>query len=113
MQCTEAFAFEAAAALDAYEEQLLAIRHHGADPLAVARIQKALRQACGCCLRLPQLAGPSVSLLLAHHRLFAQLAPRAGECAGVPATIGFDEVEGCIASLHRACRDLFLAPHLH
>lgn len=113
MQCTEAVAFEAAAALEAYEDQLLAMRRSGVHPQGVARVQGELRRVCGCCLRLPQLAGASVALLLAHHRLLAELARRGADGAAAPAAARLQEVEQCLATLHRACRELFLAPHLH
>lgn len=112
MQCTEAVAFEAAAALDAYEDQLLALRL-GPHPQGVARIQRELRRACSCCLRLPQLSGASVALLLAHHRLLADLTRRGEDRAGAAGAAGLRDVEQCLATLQRACRELFLAPHLH
>lgn len=113
MQCTEAVAFEAAAALEAYEDQLLALRAPGVDPRRIAAVQRELRRVCSCCLRLPQLSGASIALLLAHHRLLAELA-RAGEhrARHAPAA-GLREVEQCVAALQRACRELFLAPHRH
>ncbi|QJW85380.1 hypothetical protein HK414_24450 [Ramlibacter terrae] len=61
---------------------------------------------------MPQLSVASVALLLAHHRLLADLAfseaqpPRVPEC-------NTREVEQCLADLRRACRELFLSPHLH
>lgn len=113
MQCTEAVAFKAAAALEAYEDGLLAMRRSGVHPQAVARVQKELRRVCSCCLRLPQLSGASVALLLAHHRLLARLARRGENAAVAPGAALLQEVEQCLATLRRACRQLFLAPHLH
>lgn len=113
MQCTEAVAFEAAAALEAYEDQLLAMRELGVHPRRVAMIQRELGRVSSCSLRLPQLSGPSLALLLAHHRLLAALA-RSGEGGtGACEPAGLQEVEQCVVTLHRACRELFLAPHLH
>lgn len=113
MQCTEAVAFEAAAALEAYEHQLLAMRRPGAQPRRIATIQRELRRVCGCCLRLPQLSGASLALLLAHHRLLAELARSDADQAVRPAAAALQEVEQCVVILQRACRELFLAPHLH
>lgn len=113
MQCAETVAFEAAAALEAYDEQLLAMRELGFDPRRVALIQRELRRVCSCSLRLPQLSGPSLALLLAHHRLLADLA-RSGEGeAGTSEPAELQEVEQCVVTLYRACRELFLATHLH
>jgi hypothetical protein len=112
MQCTEAVAFEAAAALDAYEDQLFAMRRLGANQLRIATIQKEMKRVCSCCHRLPQLSGASIALLLAHHRLLAKLASTGEDNAGLPAA-GSQEVEQCVLTLQRACRELFLAPRLH
>lgn len=113
MQCTDALAFEAAAALEAYEEQLLAMRGPGAAPRGAALIQRELTRVCGCCLRLPQLAGASVGLMIAHHRLLADLASRGEDGRTAPGAARLQEVEQCLAILQRSCRELFLAPHLH
>lgn len=113
MQCTEAVAFEAAAALETYEDRLLAVRELGADPQHVALVQRDLRRVCSCCMRLPGLSGPSLALLLAHHRLLAALARCGEDGAQAAETAGLREVQDCVATLHRACRGLFLAPHLH
>lgn len=109
MQCTDTLAFEAAAALAAYEEQLDTLQRSGPHPRSVAAIQGALGHLCNRCLRLPQLSGAGISLLLAHHRMLAELArgPVAAPAAGL------QELERCIRTLRRACRELFLAPHLH
>lgn len=108
-----AMAFEAAAALEAYEDQLAATRRLGAHPARIAVLQRELRRVCGCCLRLPQLSVGSVALLLAHHRLLAELARPDREPAAAPVAALRRDVEQCVATLQRACRELFLAPHLH
>lgn len=112
MQCTDAIAFEAAAALDAYEARLLTLRCAGTDPHAIASLQADLKRVCGCCLRLPQLSGASVALLLAHHRLLAELTRPVvdGDKGGL--TPGFRAVEQCVGLLQRGFRRLFLSPHL-
>lgn len=111
MQCTDAIAFEAAAALDSYGEQLAGLRGEMAAPARIASMQQELRRVCGCCARVPELSGPSIALLLAHHRLLADLArhpePDAQEDA---ASMG--AVDQCLALLQRRCRELLLAPHL-
>src|SRR5690606_33173792 len=99
MQSSEAVAFEAAAALEAYEDQLLALRRLGAHPQRIAIAQRELRRACGSCLRLPQLAGASVALLLAHHRLLAELARQGEHLAAAPAAVRLEEVERCVSTL--------------
>ncbi|HEY0823493.1 MAG TPA: hypothetical protein VGD76_06870 [Ramlibacter sp.] len=109
---TDAIAFEAAAALDAYEEQLTQLRRHGADPGRIGAMQAALRRAGSLCLRLPHLSGASLALLLSHHRLLADLA-RAGDDARLAATApSLEPVEECVRDLQRLCRELFLASHL-
>jgi hypothetical protein len=112
MQPTDAIAFEAAAALDAYEEQLLTVRRIGAHPHQLASTQMELRRVCNCCLRLPQLSGPGLALLLAHHRLLAEWASGHKEGVVDAASPSLATVEQCLASLQRRCRELFLAPHL-
>lgn len=110
MQSIEAMAFEATAALDRYEEQL-AFLVEGDRADSVPRAQAELRRLSDLCLRLPQLASSSLALLLAHHRLLAEMArdegppPRALAC--------MDAVEECIRVLRRQCRELFVAAHLH
>jgi hypothetical protein len=112
MHCTDAIAFEAAAALDAYEEQLLTVRRTGPDPHRFVRLQVALRRVCNCCLHWPQLSAPSIALLLAHHGLLAELA-RMGEGRAADASpASMEAVEQCVAMLQRRCRELLLAPHL-
>lgn len=113
MQCTEAVAFEAAAALETYEDRLLAMRELGADPQRIALVQRELRRVCSWCMRLPRLSGPSLALLLAHHRLLAALARSGEDAAQASETAGLREVQESVATLHRACRELFLAAHLH
>lgn len=112
-QRKDAIGFEAAAALDAYEEQLHAMRGLGVQARQVARLQGELRRVCRCCLRIPQLSGPGIDLLLAHHRLLAELARCGEEWLADPVAPGVEAVERCLANLRRACRELFLAPHLH
>ena len=111
MRCTDALAFEAAAALDAYEEHLLTLRRHGAQPWRIALFHRQLRRVCSCCLGLPQVSGASVALLLAHHRWLAELCAEGRLAdAAAPSLVA---VEQCLGSLQRACRELFVAPHLH
>ena len=111
MQGTDTIAFEAAAALDAYEEQLASLRRPGASPGRVASMQVELRRICSLCLVLPQLSASSLALLLAHHRLLAVLA---GSTPGLAAEhrASFDAVEQCVRGLRRQCSELFRAPHL-
>lgn len=113
MQCTAVVAFEAAAALDAYEDQLSAMRRPGARAARIPMLQAELRRVCYCCLGLPQLSVASVALLLAHHRLVADMTQPERDPAAAPAAASLRDVEQCLATLQRACRDLFLAPHLH
>ncbi len=113
MQGTEAIAFEAAAALEDYEAHLLAMHRPGARPRSVATFQKELSRVRSCCLRLPQLSGASVALLLAHHKLLAELARGDGDKALALRAVELQRVEQCVVALQRACRELFLARHLH
>ena len=113
MHCTETAAFEASAALDAYEEQLLTSRVMGASPHRLALMQTKLRRACACCVLLPQLSAASIALLLAHHQLLAELARPAGGTSEERGSTTVKAVEQCVANLQRGCRHLFLAPHLH
>jgi hypothetical protein len=109
--CPDAIAFETAAALEVYEEQLILLQRRVEEPGQIAALESAVCRACRCALRLPQLAGASVALLLAHHRLLAELArgPRAEEACS--STVR--SVEACVHVLLRECRLLFLARHLH
>lgn len=112
VQGTDAIAFEAAAALETYEEQLAALRCARTGPGGIASMQTALRRICGVCLCLPQLSTATLAVLLAHHRLLADLAragmsPAAGWCSA-----SFDAVEQSVRVLQRKCRELFLAPQL-
>lgn len=113
MQCTEAIAFEAAAALENYEAHLLSIHRLGGRPRNVATFQKELSRVRSCCLRLPQLSGASVALLLAHHKLLAELARGDGDKSLALRAAELQKVEKCVVTLQRACRELFLARHLH
>ena len=111
MQTTDAMAFEAAAALDAYEEQLMDLRSWLADR-RIACVQLELRRVCGHCMGLPQLSGATMALLLAHHRLLAELASRnVPQSDAPPAALA--DVQDCVIALRRQCRELFVAPRLH
>lgn len=109
MQATDTIAFELAAALDAYEEQLAAVRR-SRSPLAVAQLQRRVHRVCRSCLGLPQLAAATVAFVLSHHGVLADLM-----CDGraPPAQSRLQALDQCIVSLRRQCRELFLAPHLH
>jgi hypothetical protein len=96
MQCSDALAFEAAAALEAYEERLLALRGVGTHLRNVAEVQRELGRVCNCCLRLPQLAGASVDLLLAHHKLLADLARAGKGPSDAIGGAGLEEVQRCV-----------------
>lgn len=112
MQCShDTAAFEATAALEAYEDQLRALRRCGARESVIAPLHEALRRVSANCLRLPQLSGPSLALLLAHHRLLADLSHAGGAAARAPSGARLLELEQCMGTLRRACRELFLARH--
>lgn len=112
MQCTDAMAFEAAAALDAYDEQLLELRRTGPQPGRVHLLQQQLARVCSCCMPLPQLLAPSIALLLAHRRYVAEMAGLGQGCRRGAASPGLEAVTQCIGLLQRRCRELFLAAHL-
>jgi hypothetical protein len=111
MQAPDITAFELAASLDAYEEQLAVVRRAGS-PLAVAQLQKSVHRVCRSCMGLPQLAVASVAFLLAHHGFLADLM-REGGGAGAPSTqLAMQALDQCVRSLHRQCRELLVAPPL-
>lgn len=111
MQCTDTIAFEAAAALDAYGEHLAGLHGGSAAPARIASMQQELRRICSCCARVPELSGPSIALLLAHHRLLADLARHPDPDAREDAA-SMLAVDQCLALLQRRCREMLLAPHL-
>ena len=78
MLCTDACAFEAAAALDGYEARLAFLSRARAHPAELARADAEIRKVCTACAALPQLSVASVALLLSHYRLLAELARRLG-----------------------------------
>lgn len=113
MPSADALAFQAAAALDAYKEQLASLRRWGPDPDGIAALQRELRRVCSRFSRLPQLQSARVALLLVHLRLLAELArgsPQAGRDG--ESTAGRVHEES-LQMLRRECRALLLAAHLH
>ncbi len=113
MSCADAIGFQAAAALEAYEEDLAGLLARGADAAAMARLQLRLRQACTCCLPLPQLSASAVALMLAHHRFLADFCRSGGNAAQPEAARSLRTLEHCAAVLKGGCRELFVAAHLH
>lgn len=112
MQPPDILAFELAAALDAYEEQLAALASTGR-LIGVAQLQRTLHQVSQSCVGLPQLAGATVDLVLSHHGFVADLM-RDGGSGGAPASEeSVQALEHCVRSLQRQCRQMFVAPHLH
>jgi hypothetical protein len=109
----DALAFEAAAALDAYEEQLASLRRTGPDPECIAALQRELHRVCSRSPRLPQLQSACVALLLAHHRLLAELADGNSQAGSERASTVRRIHEESLQLLRRECRMLFLAAHLH
>ena len=108
-----AIAFEAAAALDAYEEGLLRLRQSRAEPALLAHAGTDLHRVCGCCIHLPQLSVGCVTLLLSHYRLMRRLAGGSGALAEAEGRTALEAHQRCIAALRRSCRELLLAPRLH
>lgn len=107
----DAVAFQAAVALESYEEHLLCACEDGCRLLEMAEAESDLQQLRSTCTRLPQLRAPLLELLISHSRLLAQgAAPEAGLPAGIPG--GLQQHRECISSLRRRCRELFVAPHL-
>jgi hypothetical protein len=113
MQCTDALAFRAAAALDGYEEKLFALDVDRADTQAIAAMQLELRRLCTCCLGLPQLSGAALALLLAHHRLLADLSHQGSGRPADVAARSLRAVQEALEQLRSRCRELLVAPHLH
>ena len=113
MECTDALGFQAAAALEAYEELLPGVCRPDADPGRTGLLQLALRRVCTCCLGSAQLSGAALGLLLAHHALLSELTRSGGDLSDAAAAQALRRVEECVHVLKRACRELFLAPHLH
>ncbi len=111
MHAPDILAFELAAALDSYEEQLAAApRLPTAD--AAAQLQRRLHGICHCCMGLPQLASASVALMLAHHGLLADLM-RDDRVEGSPSVhLRLHALERVVGELQRQCRAMFLAPYL-
>jgi hypothetical protein len=113
MQCADAAGFQVAAALEAYEEQLVGVCRESGDPARTGRLQAALRKVCSCCLGLPQLSAAALALLIAHHRFLADLSRSGGDPAAPAPACSLRIVEQCVQFLKRHCREMFLAPHLH
>ena len=108
----DAIAFEAAAALDAYEERLLRLQQVKAEPALLADGAAELHRACSCCIYLPQLSVACVALLLSHYRLMGRLSGGGAALALADAATALQAHQHCIAALRRSCRELFLAPGL-
>lgn len=108
----DAVAFQAAAALESYEEHLLCACEDGCRLLELTVAESDLQHLRSTCTRLPQLRAPLLELLLSHSRLLAQGA--APDCAHVRTALeaGLQQHRECISSLRRHCRELFVAPHL-
>lgn len=112
MHATDTLAFELAAALDAYEEQLAAVRRRPTAD-AAAQLQRRLHRVCHSCPGLPQLAAATVALMLAHHGLLSDLM-RDGRSERTPSVQpSMQALEQSVRSLQRQCREMFLAPYLH
>ena len=111
-QCNDAVAFEAAAALDAYGMQLASVRRDGMHAHRLASLQAALARVCSCCLGLPSLSAPAIALLLAHHRVLAELGQSEAAMHAPASQPGLHAIEQCVAHLQLLCRKLFLAAHL-
>jgi hypothetical protein len=109
----DAIAFEAAAALDAYEERVLRLRQARAEPALLAHAGSDLHRVCGCCIHLPQLSVGCVTLLLSHYRLMRRLAGGNGALPAADRSQALEAHQRCIAALRRSCRELLLAPRLH
>jgi hypothetical protein len=110
--CTDAIAFEAAAALDDYEAELALVAGGGANASELARTDAAVRRTCGWCMRLPQLSVDAVALLLSHYRVLSELSRPRAPARPAAALVPLQAHQACIQRLRRHCRQLLLAPHL-
>lgn len=111
MHAPDTLAFELAAALDAYEEQLALLRS-APTAAAAAQLQRKLHRVCHGCGGLPQLAAAAVALMLAHHGLLADLMRDDRNESARPLRPCFLAVEQSVRVLQRHCREMFLAPYL-
>lgn len=111
--CTDAIAFEAAAALDAYEAELALLARRGAHASELACADAAVRRACSWCMRLPQLSVASLALLLSHYGILSELSRRGPAGGAAAPLVQMQAHQACIRRLRRQCRELFVSARLH
>ncbi|MBC5785444.1 hypothetical protein H8N03_21025 [Ramlibacter sp. USB13] len=106
----DTIAFEAAAALDAYEARMARMARGVATPADLALAAGDLHRLCARCMHLPRVSASCIGLLLSHYRLLASLAGADDACLAPSLRRAH---QACIERLRQECREFFLAPHLH